>query len=60
MCTKDSPRPLIYFGKQPKTAIAFKKFLLKLDIFKGDYQRPVKKVNFIFCFKPSPFSWTNL
>ena len=24
-----SPRPLFYFGKQPKTAIACKKFFLK-------------------------------
>ena len=26
---KASPRPLIYFGKQPKTAIQYKKLFLK-------------------------------
>ena len=31
-----SPRPLFYFGKQPKTAIACKTFF---DILKGDYQK---------------------
>ena len=40
---KASPRPLFYFGKQPKTAIACKKLLLKLDILKEDHQKPLKK-----------------
>ena len=40
---KASPRPLFYFGKQPKTAIACKKFFWKQDILKGDYQKPLKK-----------------
>ena len=26
---------------------------------KEDYQKALKKVNFIFSFKPSPFSWTS-
>ena len=38
-----SPRPLFYFGKQPKTAISCKKFFLKYDISKEDYQKPLKK-----------------
>ena len=40
---KASPQPLFYLGKQPKTAIAYKKFSLKLDILKEDYQKPLKK-----------------
>ena len=40
---KATPRPLFYFGKQPKTAIVCKKFFQKLDILKEDYQKPVKK-----------------
>ena len=31
-----SPRPLFYFGKEPKTAIACKKLFLKWGILKGD------------------------
>ena len=50
---KASPRPLFYFGKQPKTAIACKKFFLKLDIERG-LSKISKKVNFIFSFQPSP------
>ena len=33
---KASPRPLFYFGKNLETAIACKKFFLKLDILKVD------------------------
>ena len=51
---KASPRPLFYFGKQPKTAIACKKFFQKQDILKGDYQKSFKKVNFIFSLESSP------
>ena len=40
---KASPRLLFYFGNQPKTAIPCKKFLLKQDILKGDYQKSLKK-----------------
>ena len=36
---KASPRTLFNFGKQPKTAIACKKFFQKLDILKEHYQR---------------------
>ena len=52
---KASPRPLFYFGKQHKTAIACKKFFWKQDILKGGYQKPVKKVNFVFSFQTSSF-----
>ena len=38
---KTSPRPLFYFGKQPKTAIACKKLFEKEDILKGGYQKPL-------------------
>ena len=40
---KASLRPLFSFGKQPKTAIACKKFFLKLDILRQDHQKPLKK-----------------
>ena len=40
---KASPRPLFYFGKQPKTAIDGKKFFFKKDILKEDHQKPLKK-----------------
>ena len=45
---KASPRPLFYFGKQPKTAIACKKFFQKQDILKGDYQKTFKKLTLFF------------
>ena len=41
--SKASPRPIFYFGKQLKTVIACKKFFLKQDILKEDYQKPLKK-----------------
>ena len=36
--TKTSPRLLFKFGKQNKTATACKKFFLKYDNLKEDYQ----------------------
>ena len=39
---KASPRPLFNFAKQPKTAIECKKFFLKYDILKEDYQKASK------------------
>ena len=45
---KASPRPLFYFGKQPKTAIACKKFFWKQGILKGGYQKPLKKLTWFF------------
>ena len=51
-----SPRPLFYFGKQPKTAIACKKFFLKWDILKGDHQKPFKKLTLFFLSNPIPFN----
>ena len=32
---KASPRPLFYFGKQPKTAIACKKIILRIRYFES-------------------------
>ena len=44
-----SPRPLFYFGKQPKTAIACKEFLQKQDILKGIIKSLLKiKLYFFF------------
>ena len=40
-----SPRPLFYFGKQPKTAIACKTFF---DILKGNYQKLQKSKLYFF------------
>ena len=40
---KTSPRPLFNFGKEHKTARACKKFFLKYDILKEDYQKALKK-----------------
>ena len=45
---KGSPRPLFYFSKQPKTAIACKKFLKFKNILKGDNQKPLKKLTLFF------------
>ena len=36
---KASPRPLFNFGKQPKTAVAWKKLFKKSYILKEDYQK---------------------
>ena len=45
---KASPRPLFYFGKQPKAAITCKKSIWKQDILKGDYQKYFKKLTLLF------------
>ena len=43
MCAlKDSPRPLFNFVTSPKTAITCKKFFLKNDTLKKDYQKALK------------------
>ena len=55
---KASPRSLFYFGKQPKTAIACKKFFLRY--FGRGLSKTFKKVNFIFSLQPNPFQWTKL
>ena len=52
---KASPRPLFYFGKQPKSAIAYKKFFLRIRCFERGLSKTFEKVNFIFSFEPSPF-----
>ena len=41
-----SPRPLFNFGKIPKTAIACKKFFLRLS-------KSTKNINFMFSFESS-------
>ena len=48
---KASPRTLFYFGKQPKTAIAWR----KIRYFERGLSKTFKKVNFIFSFEPSSF-----
>ena len=53
---KASPRPLFYFGKQPKTAIACRKLFKEEDILKGDYQRPLKRLTLCFLLNPVPFN----
>ena len=58
--SKVSPRPLFNFAKQPKTAIACKKFFFKIRYFESRLSKILNKVNFIFSFKPSPFQWTRL
>ena len=55
-CTpKASPRPLFNLGKYPKTATACKKFFLKKDILKEDYQKALKKLTLLFSFEPNTF-----
>ena len=44
---KASPRLLFYFGKQPITAI---------DILKGVYQKPLKKLTLFFLLNSFPFN----
>ena len=41
-----------YFGKQPKTAIACKKFFQKEDTLKGHYQKSFKKLTLFFLLNP--------
>ena len=53
---KASPRPIFNFGKQPKTAIACKKFFWKYDILKEGYQKPFKKSTLFFLPNPVPFN----
>ena len=36
---KTSPRPYLYFGKQPKRDIAFKKAFLKIRYFKRELSK---------------------
>ena len=56
---KASPRPLYNFGKQPKTAIACKKFFEKQNISKEDYQKALKRVTLFFLSNPVPFNGQN-
>ena len=59
-CRKCVPKashwPFFYFGKQPKTAIAYKNFFQKLDILKEDYQKPLKNLTLFFLSNPVPFN----
>ena len=52
---KASTRPLLNFGKSPKTAIACKKLFQKIRYFERVLSESLKKVNFIFPFKPNLF-----
>ena len=52
--SKASPRPLFYFGKQPKKAISCKKFFLRIRYFERDYQKPVKRLTLFFLLNPLP------
>ena len=45
-------RPILNFGNQPKTAIAW--ILLKIRYFERGLSKSLKKVNFIFSLEPSP------
>ena len=47
MDTETSPRPLVNFGKQPKTLNAYKKLLSKQGLF--------KKTTLLFPMHPDPF-----
>ena len=53
--SKASPKPLFYFYKQPKKAIACKKIILKIRYFERGLSKTLKKVNLIFSFEPSHF-----
>ena len=53
------PRPLFYFGNQPKTAIACKKLFLKIRYFKRGLTKTLKKGHYIFSFNPVPFNGQN-
>ena len=52
---KASPRPLFYYGKQPKIVMVCIKIILKIRYFERGLSKTFKKVNFIFSFEPSPF-----
>ena len=58
-CRKWAPKASattpFYFGKQPKTAIACKKILLKIRYFERGLSKPFKKLTIFFLFEPSPF-----
>ena len=56
MCTKSLSQTSFYFGKQPKTAIACKKFFQKQDVLKGDDQKPLKNLTLFFLSNPVPFN----
>ena len=56
MCTKSLSQTPFYFGKQPKTAIACKKFFQKQDVLKGDDQKPLKKLTLFFLSNPVSFN----
>ena len=47
---------LFNFGKELKTAIAWKKFFLKLDILKEYFQKALKKLPAFFLSSPVPFN----
>ena len=49
---KAGPRPFFNFAKYPKTAI---EILFKIRYFERGLSKGLKKVNFIFSFKPSLF-----
>ena len=49
---KASPRPIFYFGKQHKTAIACKNFFKKWGILK----KPLKKLTLFCLLNPIPFN----
>ena len=53
---KASLRPLFYFGKQPKTAITYKKLFLEYNLLKGDYQNPLKNLTLFFLSNLAPFN----
>ena len=48
--------PFFILVNNPQTAIACKKFFLKLDILKEGYQKPLKKLTLFFLSNPVPFN----
>ena len=49
---KANPRPLLNFGKNPKTVIAYNKLFEKWDILKEDYQKALEKLVLFSLFNP--------
>ena len=52
---KASPRPIFNFGKEDKTANAYKKLFWKFDILKEDYRKIFKLLTSFFPLHAVPF-----
>ena len=55
MHLKQVPDPFLILLNNPKQPTARKKFCLKWNVFKDDYQKILKKLTLFFPFNPVPF-----